>query len=144
MEISVSANNQSSPPAKIALFRSFFRGREEVYPKRFENKKTGKSGYVFACGNEWVRGICEKPKIKCSDCKHRHLLPITDDNGVRPDIRTFENHLFGSIFLHQKLRLQWMTSQCIFFLHGWQVYLDHLNHDLETLQALRLINSQLP
>ena len=79
MEISVSANNQSSPQAKIALFRSFFRGREEVYPKRFENKKTGKSGYVFACGNEWVRGICEKPKIKCSDCKHRRLLPITDD-----------------------------------------------------------------
>lgn len=79
MEISISANNQSSPQAKIALFRSFFRGREEVYPKRFENKKTGKSGYVFACGNEWVRGICEKPKIKCSDCKHRRLLPITDD-----------------------------------------------------------------
>jgi hypothetical protein len=79
MEINVSANNQSSPQAKIALFRSFFRGREEVYPKRFENKKTGKSGYVFACGNEWVRGICEKPKIKCSDCKHRRLLPITDD-----------------------------------------------------------------
>lgn len=79
MEISVSANNQSSPQAKIALFRSFFHGREEVYPKRFENKKTGKSGYVFACGNEWVRGICEKPKIKCSDCKHRRLLPITDD-----------------------------------------------------------------
>src|ERR1700724_3404149 len=57
MEISISANNQSSPQAKIALFRSFFRGREEVYPKRFENKKTGKSGYVFACGNEWVMGI---------------------------------------------------------------------------------------
>ena len=79
MEINVSANNQSSPQAKIALFRSFFRGREEIYPKRFENNKTGKSGYVFACGNEWVRGICEKPKIKCSDCKHRRLLPITDD-----------------------------------------------------------------
>lgn len=79
MEIRVSVNNQSPPHVKIALFRSFFRGREEVYPKRFENKKTGKSGYVFACGNEWVRDICEKPKIKCSDCKHRRLLPITDD-----------------------------------------------------------------
>jgi hypothetical protein len=77
--MTMTTNNQSSPKAKIALFRSFFRVREEVYPKRFENKKTGKSGYVFACGNEWVRGICEKPKIKCSDCKHRRLLPITDD-----------------------------------------------------------------
>jgi hypothetical protein len=30
---------------KIALFRSLFRGREDVFPKRFESKKTGKSGY---------------------------------------------------------------------------------------------------
>ncbi len=72
-------NNQSSSQAKIDLFRSLFRGREDTYPKRFENRKTGKSGYVFACGNEWIRGICEKPKIKCSDCKYRRLLPITND-----------------------------------------------------------------
>ncbi len=78
-EIRVHANNQSSPPEKIALFRSFFRGREDVYPRRFESQKTGKAGYVFVCGNEWVRGICEKPKIKCSDCKHRRLVPITND-----------------------------------------------------------------
>jgi len=79
MKVSFNANNQSSPQVKIALFRSFFRGREEAYPRRFENRKTGKSGYVFVCGNEWIRGICEKPKIKCSDCKHRRLLPITND-----------------------------------------------------------------
>ncbi len=79
MDNCLRANNQSSPEAKIALFRSLFRGREDVYPRRFENKKSGKSGYVFVCGNEWVRGICEKPKIKCSDCKHRRLVPISDD-----------------------------------------------------------------
>ena len=56
-----------SPPAeKIALFRSLFRGRTEVYPLRFESVKTGKAGYSPVCGNEWVRGICEKPRIKCS------------------------------------------------------------------------------
>ena len=49
--------------AKIALFRSLFRGREDVYPRRFESRKTGKSGYAPACANEWVRGICEKPRI---------------------------------------------------------------------------------
>lgn len=53
---------------KIALFRSLFRGREDIYPRRFENLKTQKSGYSPVCGNEWVRGICEKPKIKCLDC----------------------------------------------------------------------------
>ena len=32
-------NNNSSPETKITLFRSLFRGREDVYAKRFENKK---------------------------------------------------------------------------------------------------------
>ena len=58
--------NHSPAAAKIVLFRSLFRGREDVYPRRFENRKTGKMGYAPACGNEWVRGICEKPRIKCS------------------------------------------------------------------------------
>ena len=49
----------SSPEEKVALFRSLFRGREDVYPRRFESRKTGKSGYAPACSNEWVRGICE-------------------------------------------------------------------------------------
>jgi hypothetical protein len=62
--------NQRSPAqAKIALFRSLFHGREDVYPQRFESRKTGRAGYSPACGNEWVRGICEKPRIKCSDVR---------------------------------------------------------------------------
>jgi hypothetical protein len=72
--------NQLSPAeAKIALFRSLFRGREDVYPRRFESRKTGKSGYAPACGNEWVRGVCEKPRIKCADCPNRRFLALTDD-----------------------------------------------------------------
>jgi len=50
-------NQQSPPEAKIRLFRSLFRGREDVYPRRFESRRTGKSGYAPACSNEWVRGI---------------------------------------------------------------------------------------
>jgi len=41
--------------------------------------KTGKSGYAPACGNEWVRGICEKPRIKCTECQYRQFLPLTDE-----------------------------------------------------------------
>jgi len=68
-----------SPPAsKIALFRSLFRGRDDVYPRRFENRKTGRSGYSPACGNEWAPGLCEKPRIKCAACTHQHFLPVTD------------------------------------------------------------------
>jgi superfamily II DNA or RNA helicase/very-short-patch-repair endonuclease len=70
---------RSSPEAKISLFRSLFRGREDVYPRRFKSRRTGKSGYAPACGNEWVPGICEKPRIKCADCPHRRFLMVTDD-----------------------------------------------------------------
>ena len=77
--ISESVDQTSSPQAKIALFRSLFRGREDVYPRRFESRKTGKSGYAPACANEWVRGVCEKPRIKCAECPNRRFLPVTDD-----------------------------------------------------------------
>ncbi len=72
-------NLHSSPEAKIALFRLLFRGREDVYPRRFESRKTGKAGYSPVCGNEWVKGICEKPRIKCSECVHQRFLCITSD-----------------------------------------------------------------
>ena len=72
--------NQRSPAkTKIALFRSLFRGREDVYPRRFQSRKTGRAGYSPACGNEWVPGICEKPRIKCSECPHQRFLPVTDE-----------------------------------------------------------------
>src|SRR5437016_6873607 len=79
MKQRANANHFSPPGAKIALFRSLFRGREDVYPRRFENRKTGKSGYAPACANEWVRGICEKPLIKCTDCPNRRFFQITDE-----------------------------------------------------------------
>lgn len=83
----VSLTNNSPQDLKIALFRTLFRGREDVYPKRFESVKTGKSGYQPVCQHEWVRGICKKPKIKCKDCDNRNYLPITDE--------AIQNHLMG-------------------------------------------------
>ena len=71
--------NASPPAAKIELFRSLFRGRADVYPRRFESRKTGKAAYAPACANEWVRGVCEKPRIKCADCPNRRFLPVTDE-----------------------------------------------------------------
>ncbi|MHA6909639.1 TOTE conflict system archaeo-eukaryotic primase domain-containing protein [Ralstonia pseudosolanacearum] len=63
---------------KVALFRRLFRGRTDVYPIRWESKATGKSGYAPACANEWRAGVCEKPRIKCSDCSNRLLMPLSD------------------------------------------------------------------
>lgn len=81
---------QSIPPQdtdeKVAVFRRLFRGRTDVYPLRWEGK-SGKSGYAPACANEWKPGICEKPRIKCTDCPHRAFLPVTD--------RVIYDHLSG-------------------------------------------------
>jgi len=70
-------NNGSPAEEKVALFRSLFRGREDVYPVRWETKN-GSSGYSPACRNEWNRPVCGKPGIKCAECAHRELLPVTD------------------------------------------------------------------
>ncbi len=85
----VSVSNNSSEDDKIAFFRSLFRGREDVYPRRFESAKTGRSGYQPACQNEWVRGICKKPKIKCRDCDNKSYLPVTDQI-IRNHLRGFD------------------------------------------------------
>lgn len=69
----------SSSDAKIRVFRSLFRGREDVYPRRFESRKTGRAGYAPACANVWVRGVCEKARVKCAECPNRRFLPVTDD-----------------------------------------------------------------
>jgi len=73
------AHHRSSPESKMALFRSLFHGREDVYARRFESRKTGKSGYQPACANEWVRGVCEKPRVRCNDCPNRRFLTVTDE-----------------------------------------------------------------
>ena len=72
-------NDRSPPNEKVSLFRSLFRGREDVYPRRFESRTTGKTGYSPVCSNEWLPGICEKPRVKCANCHHRSFLPVTDD-----------------------------------------------------------------
>ncbi len=71
--------------AKIALFRSLFRGRADVFPRRWENEKRGKSGYSPACENEWEWGLCEKKKrpgagkrATCSECFNQAFIPVSD------------------------------------------------------------------
>ena len=70
---------RSSVESKVHLFRGLFQGRDDVYARRFENRKSGKTGYAPACANEWVHGICEKPRVKCADCPHRQFFALTDD-----------------------------------------------------------------
>lgn len=73
---------------KIVLFRELFRGRTDVFPVRWDNIKSGKSGYAPACHNEWKRGVCEKPRIKCSICPNQAFMQVSDN--------LIERHLCGT------------------------------------------------
>jgi hypothetical protein len=74
----VAAPSPTTSAEKIALFRGLFRGRADVYPRYWENSRTGRRGYAPACANEWVRGICEKPRVKCGECPNQAFLPVGD------------------------------------------------------------------
>lgn len=63
---------------KVRLFRSLFRGREEVFPTRFVSKRTGKPGYAPACRNKFVKGVCELPKVKCGECPNQAFIAFDD------------------------------------------------------------------
>ncbi len=83
------ASSPVTPDEQVAMFLQLFRCRESVYPKRWENAKSGKSGYAPACQNEWVQPICQKPRIKCTDCHHQAFLPLTEE--------TVHAHLQGQL-----------------------------------------------
>lgn len=61
---------------RIALFRSLFRGREDVFARRWYNKNTEKGGYQPVCINEWRRGVCDRKKFKCAECPNRNFAPL--------------------------------------------------------------------
>ena len=75
----VPTTRKLSPAQKVALFLRLFRGREDVYPRLWQNQKTGRKGYSPACANEWIRGVCEKPRVKCGECPNQAFLPVTAD-----------------------------------------------------------------
>jgi len=80
-------NNQTAAD-KIALFKSYFRGRDDVYSKLWINNKNGKKGYSPVCKHEWDRTLCRKPIIKCSECPNQGFLS--------PDGVAIRQHLTGA------------------------------------------------
>jgi len=72
------APSTRSAADKVALFRSLFAGRADVFPKHWHNPKTDRKGYSPACRNEWVRGVCDKPRVKCAECPNQAFIPVTD------------------------------------------------------------------
>ena len=78
-----------SSEEKIRIFEEVFKGRKDIYAKRWASNKTGKSGYSPACANEFNQSKCDKPRMKCSECPYRELLPLTES--------VIKKHLRGDI-----------------------------------------------
>lgn len=97
--------NASPAHEKIALFRSLFRGREDVYAKRWVNERTGKKGYSPDCEGPWL------PKGQ-----PRKYLPLTD--------KVVHEHLAGEktigIFPLLKDSTCWFLA-CDYDKDGWQL-----------------------
>ncbi len=80
--------NQELPPAeKVCLFRSLFRGRQDVFARLWQNRRTGRAGYSPVCNHEWDPALCSKPRIRCGECPNRDFAPVT--NAI------IQNHLEG-------------------------------------------------
>ena len=78
---------QLSLQEKVELFRSLFKGREDVFARRWVSKANGKAGYQPVCTREWNPQFCNKKKFKCSECPNRELASLTYDD--------IYNHLAG-------------------------------------------------
>lgn len=82
-----SRSGVSTPEEKISLFRSLFRGREDVFAIRWEGK-SGKSGYSPASIMDWRAIHVARPEERKKVArKTRMLQPLTDD--------AIHNHLTG-------------------------------------------------
>ena len=75
-----------SKAEKVAIFRALFRGRQDTYPLRWENCRTGKAGYSPAIENKWE--YLEAKRGRSPGVEPRYL-PVTDE--------VIQHHLEGRI-----------------------------------------------
>jgi len=79
-------NKTSDSISKIKLFMSLFKGRDDVYATRWENKKKATSGYSPVCLNQWQAGLCGKPKVSCGKCPNK-LYAALDEHVIKDHLR---------------------------------------------------------
>ena len=68
---------------KVDVFRNLFKGREDVFARRWYSRTSGKSGYQPVCRNEWDRQLCDKKKFKCTECPNRSFKPLEYEDIYR-------------------------------------------------------------
>ena len=75
---------------RVRLFRSLFRGRDDLYPQMWVNR-SGKTGYTPACANKWEPGVCNIRSVPCGRCPNQAFLPM--------DERAIYRHLAGDFVI---------------------------------------------
>ena len=121
---SIHLNVKAKPAEKIRLFMSLFRGRDDLYAKRWESKGGTKFGYTPVCLNERKSGLCRKFSVKCSACEHRLYVPLGEE--------AIEAHLRGDFVAGVYPLLQDETCHFLaidFDKDGWQ-------QDVSTLRVV--------
>ncbi|MGC8492439.1 MAG: TOTE conflict system archaeo-eukaryotic primase domain-containing protein [Syntrophobacteraceae bacterium] len=121
---SADINVNTDPAEKILLFLSLFKGREDVYAKRWETKDGTRAGYVPVCRNDGNFGVCRRFTVKCATCEHRSYAPL-DENAI-------DAHLRGKIVAGVYPLLQDETCHFLaidFDKEGWK-------EDASTLRAV--------
>ena len=68
---------------KVDVFRNLFKGREDVFARRWYSRTSGKSGYQPVCRNEWDRQLCDKKRYKCTECPNRSFKPLEYEDIYR-------------------------------------------------------------
>lgn len=72
---------------KLQLFNDLFVGRRDVYARGFQSKKYNKMGYSPACANADNKTLCQRGRIRCSDCPNRVLAQF--------ELKAIKMHLQG-------------------------------------------------
>ena len=68
---------------KVDVFRNLFKGREDVFARRWYSRTSGKSGYQPVCRNEWDRLLCDKKRYKCTECPNKSFKPLEYEDIYR-------------------------------------------------------------
>ena len=96
--IPVAESIPTTSAEKLSLFLALFKCRESVFPKLWENSGKGTKGYSPACRNEWIREVCEKPRIKCSACTNQAFARL-DENAVKEHLQG--RHTIGTYAIRE-------------------------------------------
>ena len=116
---------------RVALFRSFFRGREDVYARRWQSADGSRAGYMPASLKDWDAINRSRPEDrKRVDQATRTLLPLTDT--------VIEGHLSGRETVGIYPLLQDETCQFLAVDFDKQTWTDDARAFLSTCQDLNV------